>query len=193
MFPVDRFYLVKTWEHDNSIVYRFATAGGGTATTVGNLLNSDCKASTIFLKVQTSSYSDAYDLLRKEDINLPREARDNGLPNTIGSMLEQGVTPFNCIFGKKFITLCKEHSDNVERSKMEQGCIRIYTIVWAPYGEMIRTRDMRAFIEKNYEMQIWLSKLDATAKLPVRGLMSMFKLGGAPPRDLDTGFIASEN
>ena len=193
LFPVDRFYLVKTWEHDNSIVYRFATASGELAVTAGNMLNADCKANTIFLKIQTSSYSDAYDHLKREDIQLPKEARTNGLPNTVASMLEQQATPFNCILGKKFIKLCKKHSDNIGRSKMEQGCIRIFTIVWAPNGERVRTRDMRAFIEKNYETQIWLSKVDAAVKAPVRTVMRMFKLGGRPPRDIDTGFIGVED
>lgn len=191
IFPVDRFFLVKTWEHDNSIVYRFATATGETATTLGNLLDADCKANTIFLKVQTSSYAHAYDLLSKEDIKLPREARLNGLPNTIGSMIEQQATPLNCIFGKKFMNLCKNHPKNIQRSKMEQGSIRIYTIVWAPDGTSVRTEDMQAFVERNYETQIWLSKVDAKVKAPVRAVMRIFGIRNATPHDVNTGFTGS--
>lgn len=187
VFPIDRFYLVKTWKHDNACVYRFATSTGELAITT-NLLVNDCKANTIFLKVQSPSYPDCYDLLKKEGINLPSEAK-HGLPNTILSMAEQQLTPLNCVMGKKFTNLYNKYAGHIERSKMESGCLRIFTIVWAPNREAVRTSDMRAFIDANYANQIWLSKVDKAAKAPVRAVLNFFHLGGSP--DTNTDFAGS--
>jgi hypothetical protein len=187
VFPIDRFYLVKTWKHDNSCVYRFATATGELAVTT-NLLANDCKANTIFLKVQNPSYPECYDLLKKEGITLPSEAR-YGLPNTISSMMKQQFTPLNCVVGQKFTNLYNKYAGHIERSKMESGCLRIFTIVWAPNREPVRTRDMRGFIDANYANQIWLSKVDKAAKTPVRAVLNFFHLGGSP--DTNSDFVGS--
>jgi hypothetical protein len=69
---------------------------------------------------------------------------------------------------------------------VEIGCLRIFTIVWAPNGEMCRTKDMKSFIGRNYEAQIWFSKVDALVKTPVKAVLGLFGMKDQP--NVDTGF-----
>lgn len=170
LFTLDRFCAMKTWRHDDSIVYRFNTIGAETSWAM-NWVFPPCKANNIFLKVQNSpSFESAYDQLATAGLDIDPDAR-KGLSNTLLGMLGQRIAIWESNSGESFKDFFRRNLNDIRIGMQEVGHMRIFIIVWSPRGasaEAVRSDDMNAFIREHFRAQLTQADWESYLRTPVK-------------------------
>jgi hypothetical protein len=165
-FPVNSFGLAKSWKHDSSVVYKFESLTGELGVAMNWILPA-WKCSVIFLKVQIGSFPDAHEAVRQSGLPIWRDAK-NGVPTDFKAAIEKTFEPETALEGRDIMNWVEKNKKNIEILCMEIGCLRIYTIVFAPKGDAIRIKDMKDFISENYKLQVGAAKVDNVVKTPIK-------------------------
>ncbi|KAJ6261289.1 hypothetical protein Dda_3958 [Drechslerella dactyloides] len=147
-FRWDVFDLDESWEHDDSVVYKFSSVTGAVGVAL-NWVIPAVKSSVIFLKVQKKTSSGARDSLDKSGLDI--------------HWIDK-IGPGYGLEGKQIQQWVDGNYSKVEVSKTEIGCLRIFTIVFAPDGGGFRTKDMKKFVEQKYRRQLMAGKVHEATK-----------------------------
>jgi hypothetical protein len=166
-FPIDRFVLYKTWNHDSSVVYRFTTWTNAIA--YPSSFVTPAKSSIIFLKVQESTYAKAYSKLKGAGLEIDRAA-EKGISDNVGTMVGQKIAFWKTTGGKSIKTFLRANIDRIEIVVEEIGPYRIFLIVWEPDKGEPRLQGLKEFSLEHFKAQLTLAQWTEALQKPFKAI-----------------------
>jgi hypothetical protein len=174
-FDKDRYTVYKTWHHDSSVVYRLTTWTNLIA--YASSFVTPTKVNIIFLKVQESGFSNAYEALRKSGLTLDANAK-HGLDDNAITMGAQKIKMWNTTSGADIKEFCRKNQKQVSVAMEETGHMRIFYIVWEPeVAKEPRVEGFKEFCTEHFKAQLTFKEWNEGLKKPVKWLAGALVFG----------------